>query len=459
MRRYSSLTLVVLLVISLVGCLHHRSRSVATGSRPTVTGLVPIDSGPSTPIPVEVADSPAALSDYVRAVLKISQENTAAAEQALKQFHQSHPDLAQLSRRVTTSPTDIESRRVLGEAYLEAGLLPFAYQMYQEIESVKPGTASAEIGIASVWDRWGDYGQAAQHAERAVLLEPLSASALEALGRIYLHRNDLDSALSSFLSAVRIEPKNSSLLTNTGYVLLRRGDFLQARLYLEEAVAIDNSSVEAHNNLGIALARLGESDRALREFMAVSDASTAFNNLGAVLLEQKKWTEAKGAFQRALVIDPNYEKARTNLAEAETHIPRPTVVDLPPFKLAGDVAASLKREAQKPVARTAEAGGRTKLARIKVAYLDASARFRAKRYREALDIFQWLLLQEPTDEMASNCQYLIGESYFALRDLNQARTAFKRVLQYTNSPRRTDAAVMLKRVTAKQRLGKRTVKA
>jgi Tfp pilus assembly protein PilF len=195
---------------------------------------------------------------------------------------------------------------------MDEGLLPYAFQMYQEIQSIKPNDARAELGVARVWDRWGDYGLAYQHAERAVLLEPKSAEALEALGRVHLHRNQIDQALSAFLSAVEIKPDSAPLLSNTGYVFLKRGDLKQARVYLEQAVAIDDSLVEAHNNLGIALARLGEPNSALREFMAVNDPAAAFNNLGVVYLEQKQYTSARDAFRRALALDPGHKKARVN---------------------------------------------------------------------------------------------------------------------------------------------------
>lgn len=467
MRRYSSLILILLLVTTLFGCLHRRSHSVTTRGPERVTGLVPIDSSAATglaattdALSIASAASPSSLSDYVRAVLKISQENTVSAERVLTQLHERRPELAALARRAAANAGDIESRRVLAEAYVEADLLPFAFQMYQEILTANAGNAEAEVGIATVWDRWGDYSLARQHAEQAVLLRPDSPRALETLGRIYLHRNELDSALSAFLSAIRAEPKNASLLANAGYVLLKRGDFLQARLYLEEAVALDNASVEAHNNLGIALARLGDSDRALREFMAVGEPAAAFNNLGVVLLGEKKWANARGAFQRALAIDPNYDKAKKNLAEVENRMPRPAMIDLPPAKNAGEVAVERPRTTVpgRPT-RNVERIASARESRLQAAYVDARSRFRAKRFAEAIAVFGWLLAQDPAEEIASNCQYLVGESYFRLGDFNRARAAFKRVVQYGNTPRRSDALVMLRRTTAKQQLGKRVAKA
>lgn len=460
MRRYSSLILVLILVTTLPGCAHRRSR--ATGSLYPVTGLVAVTPDTGSSQNYDAPSSPAALSDHIQAVLKISSENTAATEQALKQLHERRPDLAKLSSRASANGKDVESRRVLAEAYLEEGLLPYAFQMYQEIQSINPEDPRAELGVARVWDKWGDFGLAHQHAEQAVMLEPGSAEALEVLGRVQLHRNQLDQALSAFLSALQLKPQNPSVLNNAGYVFLKRGDLLQARLYLEQAVAIDGSLVEAHNNLGIALARLGDRDRALQEFLAVNDPSAAFNNLGVVYLGQKRWSEARDAFRRALALDPGHSKARTNLAEAEAHMPLPAVVDLTPLKGRDSVAAApAKTKTSKlDLAASKPAGPVTKKdSRLLVAYRDALGRFRARRYREAIDIFQWLLVQYPNDTLASNCEYWAGESYFGLGEYKRAYSAFKRVTLYNGSAKKNDAMLMMKRAELKQRQNGRATKA
>jgi Tfp pilus assembly protein PilF len=451
MRLYSSLILVFVLVITLPGCASKR-RSVA---------VTPVSSSEKDSPKTDLG-SPTALSNFIQATLKISGENTVAAEEALRQLHKRRPELADLSKRSTGSADDIASRRLLAEAYLDEGLLPYAFQMYQEIQSLKPNDSFAELGVARVWDKWGDYGLARQHAERATLLEPSSAEALEVLGRVHLHRNDLDQALSAFLSAIAIRPQNASLMANAGYVFLQRGDLPQARRYLERAVAIDDSIAEARNNLGVTLARMGERDRALREFMAVNDPAAAFNNLGVVYLAQRDWSKARDAFRRALSLQPGYAKAQTNMAEAEAHMPRPVIVDLAPPKDRSLVAETYSRpRTVKPDVGSApmQATARRRNSRVAIAYKDALGRFRQRRYREAIDILQWLLLQYPNNTLASNCEYWIGEGYFGLADYKRAYASFKRVTLYGSSAKKNDALVMMRRASLKQRQNGRTTKA
>ena len=443
MRRYSSFILIFLLLSSLPGCTRTRSVRVAPTARSAS------EAGET--------GSPTALSNFIQATLKISQENTVAAEEALKALYKRRPVLGELANQISKNGTDIDSRRLLADAYVDEGLLPFAFQMYQEIQSIKKDDPRAVIGIARIWDKWGDYNLAYQHAERAVLLAPTSAEALETLGMVHLHKNQIDQALSAFLTAVEIKPENASLLSNTGYAFMKRGDLRQARTYLERAVAADESLVQARNNLGIVLARLDEPNAALAEFMAVNEPAAAFNNLGVVYLDQKKWTIAREAFRRALALDPTHKKARQNLVETEARMPRPTIINLPPFQ--NDVAATpSKPDSSMPVAAPREkrntVTGRD--SRISSAYKDALNRFRGRRYTETIEILQWLLQQYPNDELASNYEYWIGESYFGLGDFTNAYSAFKRVTAYSRSAKRNDAVLMMRRAAIKQRLAGRS---
>jgi hypothetical protein len=133
--------------------------------------------------------SPTALSNFIQATLRISQENTAAAEEALKQLHKRRPVLAELSARAAANGNDIDSRRLLAEAYMEEELLPFAFQMYQEIQSIKPDDSSAEVGVARLWDRWGDFDLGISTRRTRCPDRSKIGGGPEALGRIHLHRN------------------------------------------------------------------------------------------------------------------------------------------------------------------------------------------------------------------------------------------------------------------------------
>src|SRR5262249_36783042 len=271
---------------------------------------------------------------------------------------------------------------------------------------VAPRDGAAELGVARVWFEWSDYEQAAQHAEQAVALDPGTAGGGGLLGRMERRRSKREAGAPAFLSPPRGRAEHESVLANAGYALMLRGDLGRARTNLERALVRDGSLAEAHNHLGIVLAKLGEPDGALQQFLGANEPPAAFNNLGVVYLEQKQWREARDAFQRALALDPEYRKAQVNLADATSHLPLPTVIEISSLseKRGRTVAKNVESAASKA---SPEAAGRD--SRISAAYKDALGRYYHRRYQEAVDIFKWLLQQYPTDKLASNCLYWTGE--------------------------------------------------
>jgi len=290
--------------------------------------------------------SPADLSPYIRTVLQISQEDT-ENRQALKELHEQRPALKELLRHIAESPDGIESRRTLAAHYLKEGLYYSAFELYEQIRSTGLEDATAELGLARIWDEWGHYSLAKRHAERVLELDPRSAEALELLGTIHLHRNDPQAAVSAFLEALALTPENPSLHSTIGSVLLKLGNSGEARGYLEEAIALDPALIEARNNLAEALARLGDDDGALHEFAAANPPVAALNKLGLVYLADRKWEKARNAFKQALVQDPNDVKTRLNLSIAQSYLPPPTIINLPSLEAVQDTPMTLRADAER----------------------------------------------------------------------------------------------------------------
>ena len=290
--------------------------------------------------------SPADLSEYIRTVLKISQEDTQSRE-ALKKLHERRPELEELVERIAANPEDIESRRTLAADYFKEGLYYSAFELYQQMRSTELGDAAVEQGLARIWDEWGKDSLAKRHAERALELDPQSAEALELLGTIHLHRNDPQAAGSAFLAALALAPEDPSLPSAIGMAYLELGNWTKAHDYLEKALALDPALIETRNNLAYALARLGDYDGALYEFAAANPPTVAFNKLGVVYLAERKWAKAQNAFKQALVQDPNYLKARLNLSIAQSYFPPPTIVHLPPLEAVQDTPMTLRADAER----------------------------------------------------------------------------------------------------------------
>jgi tol-pal system protein YbgF len=80
---------------------------------------------------------------------------------------------------------------------------------------------------------------------------------------------------------------------------------------------------------------------------------------------------------------------------------------------------------------------------LRSAYESALSLVRQKNYTEAIDQFQGLLKAGIADDLASNCHYWIGESYYGLRRYQDAVQAFEMVFDYKKSSKKDDAQLMI----------------
>jgi tol-pal system protein YbgF len=78
-------------------------------------------------------------------------------------------------------------------------------------------------------------------------------------------------------------------------------------------------------------------------------------------------------------------------------------------------------------------------------YEGAQKAFGEKKYDEAIQMFQALLDGGAPEDLADNCHYWIGESYFGKKDFKEAVSQFEKVFEYKSSEKKGDAYYMLGR--------------
>jgi tol-pal system protein YbgF len=76
-------------------------------------------------------------------------------------------------------------------------------------------------------------------------------------------------------------------------------------------------------------------------------------------------------------------------------------------------------------------------------YQSALEKFDEGRYSEALKDLKQLLEQNPGNSLSDNCQYWIGECYYALGDFWQAICEFEKVFTFAKSNKYEDAQLKL----------------
>ncbi|MBI5471903.1 MAG: tetratricopeptide repeat protein [Ignavibacteriae bacterium] len=76
-------------------------------------------------------------------------------------------------------------------------------------------------------------------------------------------------------------------------------------------------------------------------------------------------------------------------------------------------------------------------------YESALAKFRARDFKSAIEQFNGLLSSGVAENLADNCQYWIGESYFGQKKYTEAIQAFETVTGMAGSDKADDAQLMI----------------
>ena len=83
------------------------------------------------------------------------------------------------------------------------------------------------------------------------------------------------------------------------------------------------------------------------------------------------------------------------------------------------------------------------LTSYEIRYQNALQMFHNSKYRDALSGFSDLISENRGHSLSDNCQYWIGECYFALKEFSQAIIAFEKVFTFLNSNKDDDAQFKL----------------
>lgn len=76
-------------------------------------------------------------------------------------------------------------------------------------------------------------------------------------------------------------------------------------------------------------------------------------------------------------------------------------------------------------------------------YQMALAKFNQHDYKQARIMFKDLLAKNRNNSLSDNCQYWIGESYYALKEYQQAIIEFEKVLTFANTNKDDDSQLKL----------------
>ena len=166
-------------------------------------------------------------------------------------------------------PGDIESRHLLGEAYVAQGRIEDALSAFRRVIAIDSSYAPSHYGLGAVLYYKNELEAAIVSYERACKLQPALVGPFADLGQAYHQLGDYKRAIAAYRRALTLQPDMQAVRTKLGMAYAQRGDLQQAVDAFKAALTVDSTLVEARDALAQVYAAQGQYAAAIREWEAV----------------------------------------------------------------------------------------------------------------------------------------------------------------------------------------------
>ncbi len=222
-------------------------------------------------------------------------------------------ELRQLRERIAAAPSDVDARLALAKQYRDRGFPDLELEHYRLAVARFPHSAASTIALVKALHAAHSDREAQDAAVAYCRAHPDGPAELFGFVAILEdNAENLESAEPWHAAAILREPRVDAWHNNLGYNLLLQGRHAEAAAEFRQALHLNSHSEIARNNLGVALA--ANPKEAVLQWQSISDPATAHSNMAAILIEQKRYAEARKEIQAALGFSPRHPAALVNLS-------------------------------------------------------------------------------------------------------------------------------------------------
>jgi predicted O-linked N-acetylglucosamine transferase (SPINDLY family) len=276
------------------------------------------------------------------------------------------------SKAVQLGPELPEGHCGLGAAYLDNRQFDRAISACNRAIAIKPAYSDAHNFLGTAMRAKGQLDAAIAAFSTAVQFAPNFDVAFQNLGSALREKGRLQESITALRRAVQLKPKDADALNNLGLSLTAAGETNEAIGFLQSALQHRPQFVEAMNNLAIAQRRAQQLDDAVETLSRAvelwPDCAHCLVNLGNVWKDKGEIGRAIACFRQALLIDPTFELAQSNICYAVYFDP-----DYTAEMILAEHREWAKRFAE-PRRRSAPAIDRSITRRLKIGYVSPDLR-------------------------------------------------------------------------------------
>ena len=234
-----------------------------------------------------------------------------------------------LDRSVALNPSSKEAQHELGSALSSLGELAAAKEHLEKAIALGDNQPEVQYDLAKVLQRLGETAQAQEKLDIYQRLKRSQSERTQAAGKAEvgdeaMKAGDTAKAITLYKDALESNPDEPLLYYKLSRALDKARDIDGEKAALQRAIQLNPNLAEAQIQMGFLSARAGDTNAAEGYFRAAVKASpsqvVAWINLGATLVSEAKWDDAKQAVGHALEIDPdNAQALRLSQAISDAH--------------------------------------------------------------------------------------------------------------------------------------------
>ncbi|MCA9130186.1 MAG: trypsin-like peptidase domain-containing protein [Planctomycetales bacterium] len=211
------------------------------------------------------------------------------------------------------NPETVEDLQFAAQRQLNDYRSSVALQHVNRALNLEPDSASLLAMRGWCWYFDGDADSARADFEEAIENDRKFADAHSGLGYLAVGENDHETAIKHFTDAVRNDPGNVEYLVQRGKSHFALEDYDAAYRDFNKAIATQSDYMDAIVNRGYASIELGNQDQGLADLELVVDYFTEdpqiFDYYGRACLMNENYEDAVKFFSHSLTLDPEYETA------------------------------------------------------------------------------------------------------------------------------------------------------
>ena len=166
-------------------------------------------------------------------------------------------------------PEDVESRCLLGEAYVVQGRIEEALACFRQIIEADSSYAPAQYGLGAALHYLNELEAAIAAYEQACRLQPNLVGAFADLGQAYHKARRYDRAIAAYQRALELQPDLPVTRTKLGMAYANQGSLEQAIRVFEAVLSADSTQIEARDALAQVYAVQGHYEAAIAAWQTV----------------------------------------------------------------------------------------------------------------------------------------------------------------------------------------------